>query len=133
MSQKDDMSQKEEEISGKAKLLFAIPGIPLCYFLLKYVEHSNHSALFIFFGVCYLIPSLVACYRDSKDLDKLVTLNFIFGWTVIGWFLCLHKALFSETEKEYKLRMNSYSNVNIPEYLRRDPSVERTNEEKVNY
>lgn len=127
------MSQKEEEISGKAKLLFAIPGIPLGYFLIKYVGHSKHPAFFVFLFICYLIPSFVACYRDSKDLDKLSTLNIIFGWTVIGWFLCLHKALFSETAKEYKLRMNSYSKVDVPEFLSRDPSIKRPDEEKITY
>ena len=37
----------------------------------------------------YFAPALVAYMRGHKQKDVIFVLNLIFGWTLIGWVLCL--------------------------------------------
>ena len=35
--------------------------------------------------VLYVLPSLVAYYRDHRKTNTILVLNVLFGWTLIGW------------------------------------------------
>lgn len=37
----------------------------------------------------YFIPTLVACFRGHRDSTAIFALNFLLGWTFIGWVAAL--------------------------------------------
>ena len=37
----------------------------------------------------YMIPGIIAMYKNHKSKVGIVLLNFFLGWTVIVWVLCL--------------------------------------------
>lgn len=55
-------------------------------------------ALFFFpiFGcgfVLYFLPSIIAVARSKRDTASIFVLNFLLGWTAIGWVIALVWAL----------------------------------------
>jgi hypothetical protein len=40
----------------------------------------------------YLIPFFVACRHDHPRWSWILALNFLFGWTLVGWWLLLRWA-----------------------------------------
>jgi hypothetical protein len=45
-----------------------------------------------FFGfgfVIYFLPSIIALGRNKRDITAIVLLNFLLGWTMIGWVVAL--------------------------------------------
>jgi len=55
-------------------------------------------ALFFFpifgFGfVLYFLPSILALARSKRDTVSIFVLNFLLGWTAIGWVVALVWAL----------------------------------------
>jgi hypothetical protein len=64
-------------------------------------------ALFFFpifgFGfVLYFLPSILALARNKRDIVSIVILNFLLGWTAIGWLVALVWAL--KTDAPYAVR-----------------------------
>ena len=49
--------------------------------------------LFGFGCVMYFLPSLIAALRNKKDVLTIILVNFLLGWSVIGWIVCLVWAL----------------------------------------
>ena len=37
----------------------------------------------------YFAPALVAFFRRQQNRSFILALNFLFGWTIIGWIICL--------------------------------------------
>lgn len=37
----------------------------------------------------YFMPTYVATFRKVKHQNKIATLNWLVGWTLIGWILLL--------------------------------------------
>jgi len=51
---------------------------------------------FPFFGfgfVMYFLPTLIAFVREKRDKGPILLVNFLLGWSVIGWVVCLVWAL----------------------------------------
>jgi hypothetical protein len=49
---------------------------------------------FIGFGCAmYFLPSLLAVIRNKRDTLTIFLVNFLLGWSVIGWVVCLVWAL----------------------------------------
>ncbi len=49
-----------------------------------------------FFGigfVLYLLPAIIAFARSKRDAVSILVLNFLLGWTAIGWVIALVWAL----------------------------------------
>lgn len=44
---------------------------------------------FLFSLAFYFAPALIAYMRKHKHREAIGILNLIFGWTGIGWVLCL--------------------------------------------
>ncbi len=45
-----------------------------------------------FFGVgfvMYFLPSIIALARSKRDIVGIILLNFLLGWTMIGWVVAL--------------------------------------------
>lgn len=40
----------------------------------------------------YLLPSLFAAHRDAPQLRRVVLVDVLLGWTVVGWLYCLIRA-----------------------------------------
>jgi hypothetical protein len=47
----------------------------------------------------YLLPSIVASGREHRDVTSLTIVNIFFGWTLLGWGICLAWAFKSGVEK----------------------------------
>jgi hypothetical protein len=37
----------------------------------------------------YFVPALVAFFRKQQNRWFILVLNFLFGWTIVGWIICL--------------------------------------------
>ncbi|HEY2954155.1 MAG TPA: superinfection immunity protein [Candidatus Eisenbacteria bacterium] len=46
----------------------------------------------------YLLPTIVAGVRKKKNLPKIVLVNVLLGWSVIGWIVAMVWAVSSEPE-----------------------------------
>jgi len=45
--------------------------------------------IFGFGFVLYFLPSIIASARSKRDVTAIVLLNFLLGWTMIGWVVAL--------------------------------------------
>jgi hypothetical protein len=43
--------------------------------------------------VLYLLPAIIAFARSKRDAGAILVLNFLLGWTAIGWVIALVWAL----------------------------------------
>lgn len=50
----------------------------------------------------YLIPSIVAGFRNAKQSTGIVILNLLLGWTILGWIGSLIWAFSSPKIVKYK-------------------------------
>jgi len=39
--------------------------------------------------IFYFIPSIIAAVQNKKNFTAIIVTNIIFGWTVLGWIICL--------------------------------------------
>jgi T4 superinfection immunity protein len=37
----------------------------------------------------YMLPTLIALYRDMPQRDTIAVLNLVFGWTLVGWIVTM--------------------------------------------
>jgi len=49
--------------------------------------------IFGFGFLFYFLPSIIAAGRSKRDLVSIFVLNFLLGWTAIGWVVALVWAL----------------------------------------
>jgi hypothetical protein len=49
--------------------------------------------IFGFGFLFYFLPSIIAAARSKRDLVSIFILNFLLGWTAIGWVVALVWAL----------------------------------------
>jgi Superinfection immunity protein len=69
--------------------------IMLAYSLLCTASTNSLSAvdnswlIACLFTAIYFAPALVAFFRHQQNRRFILALNFLFGWTVIGWIICL--------------------------------------------
>lgn len=66
------------------------------------------SELFVSLGAgllaLYFLPVLVARLREVDGLGHLFFLNWMAGWTIIGWFWVLYMALTDPSKDEISQR-----------------------------
>lgn len=43
----------------------------------------------------YFFPTLIAKMRKTRNSNGIFVLNFLIGWTIIGWIACLFAACLS--------------------------------------
>lgn len=53
----------------------------------------------ILFMLAYLVPSIIAAFRDCKRDLAILALNLLLGWTVLGWIAALIWALADNSRK----------------------------------
>jgi hypothetical protein len=49
--------------------------------------------IFGFGFVLYFLPAIIAFARSKRDAVSILALNFLLGWTAIGWVIALVWAL----------------------------------------
>lgn len=57
-----------------------------------FMTHLLPGFFLPFFGfgfVMYFLPSIIALAKSKRDITAIVLLNFILGWTMIGWVVAL--------------------------------------------
>jgi hypothetical protein len=53
----------------------------------------------LFFGfpiTLYFLPAIIGYARSKRDAGAILVLNFLLGWTAIGWIIALVWALKSD-------------------------------------
>lgn len=48
--------------------------------------------LSILFLATYFSPVIVAFFRGNMRIGRITLLNLCFGWTIIGWVICMGMA-----------------------------------------
>lgn len=69
--------------------------------LMPHIELSGGSEWLIIIFILislYFIPSFIA--NKSKDVNKIVLLNLMGGWTAIGWIAALVWAITGASKKD---------------------------------
>jgi hypothetical protein len=46
------------------------------------------GAIIIFFAA-YFLPSIIAGKRQHRNTTPITLSNLFFGWTIVGWLVCL--------------------------------------------
>ena len=49
--------------------------------------------------VFYFLPSVIATFRAHHQLAAIIVINLFFGWTFIGWVICLAWAVSATREQ----------------------------------
>jgi hypothetical protein len=49
--------------------------------------------IFGFGFVLYFLPAIIAFARSKRDAVSILVLNFLLGWTAVGWVIALVWAL----------------------------------------
>jgi hypothetical protein len=60
-------------------------------------EHTVFIILLLLCVIIYMLPTLIAYARDIPQRQTVTIVNIIFGWTLIGWFICFLWAALAET------------------------------------
>lgn len=50
--------------------------------------------------VLYLVPALLAAYRNSRHAAWIAIVNLLLGWTIFGWVICLGWAAYGDAAVE---------------------------------
>jgi hypothetical protein len=65
---------------------------------------ADIGLLFLALCFAYVFPALVGLLRRRSNLDRIVLVNFLLGWTVIGWLVALAWAVEEEQGKQERGR-----------------------------
>lgn len=49
----------------------------------------------------YFLPTIIALMRDHPRAGGIFAVNFIFGWTFIGWIICLVWAVSDDRRQSF--------------------------------
>ena len=52
-------------------------------------EPGNEVYYILLLIVLYFLPYLIADFREHHNRIPILITNVLFGWTVIGWIICL--------------------------------------------
>ena len=96
--------ERTTTMASKAKISdWIIFGIFIIFFYgaaTSFIELKHHSVFtFLAFLICcavYFAPSLIASTNGKKDATAIIALNFLLGWTFIGWVAALVWALMKD-------------------------------------
>ncbi|HEY3812953.1 MAG TPA: superinfection immunity protein [Caulobacteraceae bacterium] len=48
---------------------------------------ASAFVVFLIFAAMYFIPTIIAFLRKHKDAPAIAAINFLLGWSVVGWFI----------------------------------------------
>jgi hypothetical protein len=61
------------------------------------VQYSPMLVAVLLAVAVYLSPSFLAFRRNKTDKKRILIWNILFGWTAVGWWICLYLALKKES------------------------------------
>jgi hypothetical protein len=79
---------------------------------------EGRIAALILMALCfYAMPGIVGVLRNRPDRSRILILNLVLGWTVIGWFISLMWAMAGIKEVKYDHSVNGggFAHPAIPE------------------
>jgi hypothetical protein len=78
---------------GTGIFLAFILGFPAALGILGAAANPNAGVggivLWIIFGVLYLVPAIIAVIRAHHNAIAITVVNFLLGWTFLGWVAAL--------------------------------------------
>lgn len=54
--------------------------------------------LFVAAFVLYFLPTIIALKRDHRNMAPIAVINFLLGWSLVGWVIALAWSLSSNVE-----------------------------------
>ncbi len=66
---------------------------------IPFVETAAISLLLLI-PVFYFLPAVIACKRNARYGGSIFLVNFVFGWTVLGWIAALIWAIVESSEEQ---------------------------------
>ena len=63
----------------------------------------------LFGGLAYFLPTLIAVIRKHSNVFAIFLVNFLVGWTLIGWFIALIWAFTSSRSETIIIEKNNNS------------------------
>jgi len=55
--------------------------------------------IFVLLLMLYFLPMFIAAKRHHKNSLVISWMNFLLGWTILGWLVCFFWSLTANTEK----------------------------------
>jgi len=62
--------------------------------------------LVIVLGVCYFLPAIIAVKRNHANSTSVFLLNFLLGWTFLGWVVAIVWAFSANTNQAQEPKAN---------------------------
>lgn len=61
------------------------------------IDYNNLVVVLVLavIAAIYFFPTLIAKWRETRNSNGIFVLNFLIGWTIIGWIGCLFAACLS--------------------------------------
>jgi hypothetical protein len=56
----------------------------------------THLFVLLFLFVPYFLPTIIAIARKKTNVGPILLVNFLLGWTVVGWIIALVWAVSTE-------------------------------------
>ena len=78
-------------------------------------EEAHAMAFLVFIVVgAYFAPTLVACVRGKRDVAPTFLVNFLLGWSIIGWIGALVLAFWKDRGQKQGDKHGLQGNASIP-------------------
>ena len=72
---------------------------------------SNETIIVIIAVIGYFLPAIIAWRRGHHQQNPIFIINLFFGWTLIGWVVCLAWAVSAVKKEERSLTMTPHHDV----------------------
>ena len=91
-------------------------------FLISAPGGSEWILIFLLAFPLYFLPTILAGYRKNPNTGGIFALNFLLGWTFLGWIGALIWALSSKSYQNPTVIVNNTSQSYSQEYKGEQPS-----------
>lgn len=58
------------------------------------------NLFYVILIILYFLPTLIAENRKHNNENPIFVINIFFGWTIIGWIICLAWAFTNNSKKK---------------------------------
>lgn len=62
--------------------------------------------LYLVIIMIYILPTIIAEIKEKENIMSIFILNFLLGWTIIGWIIALIWAFMVENKTMYVFKNN---------------------------
>ncbi len=69
--------------------LFVVFALISTFFDINLFEQIAAIVLFVILFCLYFLPAIIAMVRNHRQVIPIAIINFFFGWTFLGWVVCL--------------------------------------------